>query len=98
MIMIDLFWLLKDKSYMYNDYYTQAASFSAKGLPAAYISADQEDTHVIRGVEEGEYKIVFFTPEMLLLNKKWRKIFTTSHYVQNLRALVLDEAHVMKKW
>ena len=76
----------------------RAASFSAKALPAAYISADQEDSHVIRGVEEGAYKIVFFTPEMLLLKKKWRYLFTTPPYVQNLKALVVDEAHVVKKW
>ena len=54
----------------------QAVSFSAKGLPTTYISADQEDFHVIRVVEGGAYKIVFFTPEMFLFKKKWRYLFT----------------------
>jgi len=67
-------------------------------LLAAYISGCQEDPQVIRGVEEGKFKIVFFTPEMLLLNRKWRNLFSEAVYKHNLRALVIDEAHVVKKW
>ena len=78
--------------------YTKVASCSAKGLLAAYISGDQEDPHVIRGVEEGKFKLVFFTPEMLLLNRKWQNLFSEDVYIRNLGALVIDEAHVVKKW
>ena len=78
--------------------YIQVASFSAKGLLSAYITADQEDITIIQGVTEGNYKLVFFTPEMLLLKKKWRYLLTTPQYSENLKAIVVDEAHTVKKW
>jgi len=48
---------------------TQAANFSSKGIPTAYMDADQNDELVISRIMEGKYKIIFFTPEMLLLKK-----------------------------
>lgn len=76
----------------------QASSFSSKGIPTAYIASDQEDDLVIKGVVEAKYKLVFFTPEMLLLKNKWRSLFMTPAYSQCLKALVVDEAHTVKKW
>ena len=76
----------------------QVASFSAKGILSAYITADQEDTTIIQGVTEGNYKLVFFTPEMLLLKKKWRYLLTTTPYSENLKGIVVDEAQTVKKW
>jgi len=52
---------------------------------------------VISGVTNGEYRLVFFNPEMLV-QKKWRLLLTTPYYTENLRAIVIDEAHVVKNW
>ena len=76
----------------------QAASFSARGLSTAYIASDQDDQQTIAGVLEGTYQLVFFTPEMLLLKKKWRHILMNDRYSEGLKAFVIDEAHVVKKW
>ena len=76
----------------------KVTSFSAKGVSAAYISGEQEDKNVKKGVVDGAYQIVFFTPEMLLLNKQWRNLLASSTYLQRLGGLVLDEAHTIKKW
>ena len=41
--------------------------------------------------------LVFITLEMLINSKKWRMI-ETDVYVEILKALVIDEAHYVKKW
>ena len=72
--------------------------FSAKGISAAYISGEQEDKNVKKGVVNSAYQIVFFTPEMLVLNKQWRNLLASSTYLQRLGRLALDEAHTINKW
>ena len=47
-------------------------------------------------MRKGVYKLVYFTPEMLLLNKHWRVMLTSKVYTQNLQALIVDEAHTVK--
>ena len=42
--------------------------------------------------------MVFFTPEVLLLQKKWQNLLMTPTYSDCLRAIVVDEAHAVKKW
>lgn len=41
---------------------------------------------------------MFFTPETLLLTKKWKELLMSPIYVKCLRAIVVDEAHTVKKW
>ena len=50
------------------------------------------------GVLEGEYQLVFFTPECLIDQKKWREALKGRLFQARLRALVIDEAHTVKKW
>jgi len=65
---------------------------------AAQITGDQDNVDVKRSVLEGKCQIVFFTPEMLILNQQWRNLLSTEVYYHRLRALVVDEAHTIKKW
>ena len=46
----------------------------------------------------GDYQLVFFTPEMLLSKHKWRRLLLGEKYTQRLRVVVIDEAHTVKKW
>ena len=50
------------------------------------------------GVSKGAYKIVFFTPEMIITNKRWRKMIAGDVYNEQLKVFVVDEAHCVKKW
>jgi superfamily II DNA helicase RecQ len=59
----------------------------------ASVSGQQEDEGVLRGVKEGQYQLVLFTPEMLLQSSKWRAVLGSEVYSQNLKALAIDEAH-----
>ena len=66
---------------------SQVASFNVKGISSAYVNRDQHDKNILSGVINGNFKIVFFTPEMLLLNRNWRELLTINIYAENLRAL-----------
>ena len=46
----------------------------------------------------GEYQLVFFTPEMIINNKRWRKVIEGDVYTKRLKAFVVDGAHCVKKW
>ena len=49
-------------------------------------------------VLKGDYQLIYFTPEQLILNKTWRKMLLSDVYQTRLRAFVVDEAHCIKKW
>ena len=42
--------------------------------------------------------MVFFTPELLITSKRWRKVLSSDIYNTCLKAFVIDEAHYVKKW
>ena len=62
------------------------------------ISGDQHDDDVKEGVMMGNYQLVLFTPEMLLSQKRWRRMLQGEVYYKQLRVFVVDEAHTVKKW
>ena len=68
------------------------------GLKACHLSRDQDDEGVNDGVVKGAYQVVYFTPEMLLGSKKWRKMVLDDIYTSRLRAFIIDEAHTVVKW
>lgn len=72
-------------------------SFSSKGLSTGYITGTSSEAMAI-GVLRGEYQLVFFTPEMLIDQRKWREALKGDTLGSRLKALVIDEAHTVKKW
>ena len=56
----------------------------------------KEDTK--RGVEEGNFQIVFFTLETLINNRRWRNLLSKDLYADRLKGFVIDEAHCVEKW
>ena len=50
------------------------------------------------GIVSGKYQLIYFTPESLLLNRKWRNMLKGPVYEERLKALVFDEAHCIKNW
>ena len=49
-----------------------------------------------RGVQMGKYNLVYFTPELLLDNRRWRSVLTS--YCNRLKGFIIDEAHCVAKW
>ena len=48
--------------------------------------------------EKGKFQILFFTPEALLIKKKWRRLICSERYQKRIKGLVVDEAHTVIKW
>ena len=75
----------------------QVSMFLSKGLSSAFISSDSPREMQL-GVLSGDYQLVFFSPESILSNRKWRDLLRQEPYVSQIVALVVDEAHCVKKW
>ena len=73
------------------------ASLSQRGLSVAAINSNTSED-VKQGVYNGKYSLVFFTPELLLQERRWRELITSSVYMQRIKAFIVDEAHCVKKW
>ena len=58
---------------------------------------DDEQGNVFKSICRGEYQLIYMymSPEVLL---RWRDMLLTPTYAKNLIALVVDEAHCVKKW
>ena len=56
------------------------------------------DDTVKNGVSRGAYQLVYFTPEMIITGKKWRRVIESDIYRERLTGFVVDEAHCVKKW
>ena len=76
----------------------QVRVFSAKGLESAYVSGNDECGDIASGVENGDYTLMFMSPEALVSSCRWSEIFQTPTYLENLVAVVVDEAHCIEKW
>ena len=49
-------------------------------------------------LKKGECQLIYITPEAVICNPYWRELLRTDAYQKNLVALVVDEAHCVKKW
>eukprot|EP00794_Sanderia_malayensis_P009642 gene9642-10629_t len=60
---------------------------------------DGQDEQVLQEIENGDYSLVFASPESVLATDRWRKLLTSTTYFQkNCRILVIDEAHCIVHW
>lgn len=73
----------------------QVKSMTERGLSAVYVGDVNEKTE--ENVCLGKFQLIFMSPEMLL-NNKWRDLILSPHYSENLKALIVDEAHCVQKW
>ena len=72
----------------------QVANLKARGVEAVYVGEKCDMDRVY----EGSYPIVFISPEALLSESKWRDVLVSEVYQRHLMAVVVDEAHCVKKW
>ena len=52
------------------------------------------DAATMDAIFHGKYQLVFFTPEMIISKKHWRRLLGGDVYANRLKALIIDE----KKW
>ncbi len=48
-------------------------------IKACYISGEKDNESVKKDVVKGRYQILYFTPEMILSNRRWREIAYRRH-------------------
>ena len=77
----------------------QVQTFSTKGVKAAFLGVgDIEGSSTGDQVEKGEISLVFMSPESMITGCRWREMFRSAVYQENLVAVVVDEAHCVDKW
>ena len=74
----------------------QQAKFSLRGLKTEFVGEAQLNKEAEERVLRGEVQLVYISPESILSNFKFRRMLTSSVYMDNLVALVVDEAHCVK--
>ena len=84
---------VKERSSLIQD---QCSTFNKMGLSAAYVGSCDND--VRRRMKEGEYQLLFACPEVFSRSFEVRSMLSSQIYIENLVALVVDEAHCIKKW
>ena len=71
----------------------QVRKYYDQGLTTQFVGEAQEDWSVTARVLDGEYQLLYISPEALLRNRLWKEMLCTTKYRDNLVALVVDEAH-----
>ena len=75
----------------------QVHSYTKKGVWCAFIGEDMNGAE-IRAVLNGEYQVVYASPESFLTVPRWRDMLSTEVYANNLVAVAIDEAHCIDTW
>ena len=76
----------------------QVHSLEAKGVSSIYVTKNGISDSQEQMTYEGEYQIMFFSPEALVCDDTWREMIQSKVYQDNVIAFVVDEAHLVKKW
>lgn len=66
------------------------------GFTAVNISTQVEEERF--RIENGEYSIVFGSPEAWLKNERWRAMLCNKVYSSKLCTVAIDEVHVVRQW
>ena len=74
----------------------QVATYSAKGLTVCSVTSETTPDEK-RKISEGEYQLLFFSPEALS-KRQWFEQIQLEPYSSNVVAFVVDEAHCVKNW
>jgi len=75
----------------------QVKGFSTIGIKCARVGSCTEE-QVRQEIIDGEYQLVFISPEALLATRRWRKMLLSPVYQKSLIAVVVDEAHCVRNW
>jgi superfamily II DNA/RNA helicase len=79
----------------------QVTSAARLGIKAAAIHAEQlvRRPELLSEIQRGKYQIVFAGPEFCVpSDERWTKLTTECAFSDNLRCVVVDEAHLCHAW
>ena len=75
----------------------QVSRLTSLGMSAISLSDIITDSQR-KAVENGEYSIVYGSPESWLGDERWRKMVARDGFKRFVRALAVDEAHIISHW
>ena len=75
----------------------QVSKLRSLGISAVNISSHEEEEEE-RSILNGEYAVVYGSPEAWLKNERWRTMLSNPVYTKKLCAIAVDEAHVVRQW
>ena len=75
----------------------QVNRLQSLGINVAYITSDQTES-VLKKIENGEYTLVFMSPESTLDNERWRSMIVSPLYSKSLMGIAVDEVHCVTQW
>ena len=75
----------------------QVSRLTSLDLSAAFVTADQEE-EILQGVENGQFQIVYASPESMLSSDRWRQMLCSDLYKERLIGIAVDEAHCISHW
>jgi superfamily II DNA helicase RecQ len=67
-------------------------------LSAIAVNEDNRDEKVFTQLEKGQHRLCYASPEILLRNSSFKKLFRLENFRRSLVAIVVDEAHVIESW
>lgn len=67
-------------------------------LSAIAINEDNHDEKVFTDLEKGRYRLCYASPEILLRNMRFKKMFRIEAFCRRIVSIVVDEAHVIETW
>ena len=74
----------------------QVRAMTQRNVSAVYAGEAEGETE--RDICCAKYQLVYLSPEALLNDSRWRDMLLGPVYQERLVALVIDEAHCVKKW
>ena len=77
-----------------NDQVSRLTSLGISAICLSDISTDSQR----KAVENGEYSIVCGSPKSWLGDERWRKMVGRDGFKKFVRALAVDEAHIISHW
>ena len=76
----------------------QTNRFQGRGITVEFVGEAQVDDDVIMAVISGKVQLVYISPENILTNYRFCNMISGTQYQENMKALVVDEAHRIKLW
>ncbi|XP_002742228.1 bifunctional 3'-5' exonuclease/ATP-dependent helicase WRN-like [Saccoglossus kowalevskii] len=73
----------------------QVLYLRAHDVTATYIGRNETEDEDIRNAK---FQVLFGSPEMIIGNEKWRKVWKSDVYQTRVLAIVVDEAHTVTLW
>ena len=76
----------------------QRVKFSPRGLLVEFVGEAQTDPRIEEQVLKGQVQLLYISPESAICNRKYRNMFMSPQYRDNLVTLAVDEAHCVHTW